>query len=71
MAGIVALLNDYRVSHNKDPLGFLNLWLYGGGLGGFNDITSGFNPGCDTPGFPAIAGWDPVRPAGLMTFDVD
>ena len=27
---------------------------------GFNDITSGSNPGCGTNGFFATEGWDPV-----------
>jgi tripeptidyl-peptidase-1 len=26
----------------------------------FNDITSGTNPGCNTNGFSASKGWDPV-----------
>ncbi|KAI9447221.1 hypothetical protein BJY52DRAFT_1228377 [Lactarius psammicola] len=29
-------------------------------LAGLNDTTSGSNPGCNTDGFSAIAGWDPV-----------
>jgi tripeptidyl-peptidase-1 len=31
---------------------------------GFNDITSGSNPGCNTNGFPATKGWDPVTGFG-------
>lgn len=30
----------------------------------FNDIVSGSNPGCDSPGFPAAKGWDPVSGLG-------
>ena len=60
-AGIISLLNDYLISKRKPPLGFLNPLLYGDGLEGFKDIISGSNPGCDTPGFSAIEGWDPVR----------
>ncbi|KAH8990978.1 subtilisin-like protein [Lactarius akahatsu] len=60
-AGIISLLNDYRISNGKAPLGFLNFWLYGTCLGGLNDITSGSNPGCNTDGFSAVPGWDPVR----------
>jgi len=60
VAGIVSLLNDYRISTGRRPLGFLNYWLYGHGLPGLNDITDGTNPGCNTDGFTAIAGWDPV-----------
>ena len=53
-------MNDFRLSHGKAPLGFLNPLIYSKGVAGFNDITSGSNPGCGTNGFPAGAGWDPV-----------
>ncbi len=56
VANIISLLNDYLLSQGKAPLGFLNPWLYGQGLAGFNDITSGSNPGCNTDGFSVIAG---------------
>ncbi|KAF8267626.1 subtilisin-like protein [Lactarius quietus] len=62
VAGIISLLNDYRLSQGKKPLGFLNPLLYGVGREGMNDIKSGSNPGCGTKGFSAITGWDPVRP---------
>ncbi|KAF8269622.1 subtilisin-like protein [Lactarius quietus] len=64
VAGIIALLNDYVISKGRPPLGFLNPRLYNEGLEGFNDITSGSNPGCDTDGFSAIVGWDPVTGIG-------
>ncbi|KAH9055378.1 subtilisin-like protein [Lactarius vividus] len=60
VAGIISLLNDFRISQGKRPLGFLNLLLYGIGRAGLNDITSGSNPGCNTNGFSAVVGWDPV-----------
>ncbi|KAH8989921.1 peptidase S8/S53 domain-containing protein [Lactarius hatsudake] len=69
VAGIIALLNDYRLYKGKPVLGFLNYWLYGSGLTGLNDITSGSNPGCNTDGFPAIVGWDPVTGLGSLNFD--
>jgi hypothetical protein len=50
-AGIVALLNDVRLSKKRPPLGFLNPLLYSNGLSGFNDITIGHNSGCGTTGF--------------------
>ncbi|KAH9010768.1 subtilisin-like protein [Lactarius hengduanensis] len=30
--GVISLLDDYQIAHGKDALGFLNPWLYGGGL---------------------------------------
>ncbi|KAH8992304.1 subtilisin-like protein [Lactarius hatsudake] len=69
-SGIVSLLNDYRLSKGKPPLGFLNYWLYDYGIAdlGLNDITSGSNPGCDTDGFSASPGWDPVTGLGTLDF---
>jgi hypothetical protein len=67
VGGIISLLNDYRISRGKPPLGFLNPWLYGGGLAGLNDITSGSNPGCGTNGFSAVVGWDPVCPSKFVS----
>ncbi|KAH9161763.1 subtilisin-like protein [Lactarius sanguifluus] len=69
VAGIISLLNDYLISQGRPPLGFLNPWLYGVGLSGLNDITSGSNPGCNTDGFPAIIGWDPVTGLGTPNFE--
>ncbi|KAH9029515.1 subtilisin-like protein [Lactarius pseudohatsudake] len=68
-AGIISLLNDYRISNGRPPLGFLNVWLYGICLGGLNDITSGSNPGCNTDGFSAVPGWDPVTGLGSLDFE--
>lgn len=56
---VVALLNDELLNAGKPVLGFLNPWLYAN-PGAFNDITSGWNPGCGTLGFEATTGWDPV-----------
>ncbi|KAI8969372.1 subtilisin-like protein [Trametes punicea] len=67
-AGVVSLLNDFRLSRGQAPLGFLNPLLYSTGAAGFNDITSGSNPGCDTNGFTAGAGWDPVTGLGTPDF---
>ncbi|KAH9029486.1 subtilisin-like protein [Lactarius pseudohatsudake] len=68
-AGIVSLLNDYRISIGRPPLGFLNLWLYGLCRPGMNDIMSGSNPGCNTDGFSAVPGWDPVTGLGSLDFE--
>ncbi|KAH9162436.1 subtilisin-like protein [Lactarius sanguifluus] len=69
VAGIISLLNDYRISQGRPPLGFLNPWLYGIARAGLNDITSGSNPGCNTNGFPAVVGWDPVTGLGSLDFE--
>jgi tripeptidyl-peptidase-1 len=71
VAGIISLINDFLLSKGKPTLGFLNPWLYNGGLKGFTDIRWGSNPGCNTPGFTAVEGWDPVRPANLYLFIFD
>ena len=74
VAGVISLLNDYRLSQGKHALGWINPWLYGDGRTGLNDITSGTNPGCGTQGFSAIEGWDPVCPPtdwlSVLTDDV-
>lgn len=67
VAGVVSLLNDIRLNKGQAPLGFLNPLIYGQFAGTLNDITKGSNPGCDTDGFPAKAGWDAVT--GLGTPD--
>jgi len=67
-AGVISLLNDFLVSQGKKPLGFLNPWIYYDASTGFNDITSGSNPGCNTTGFPAMRGWDPVTGLGTPDF---
>ncbi|CAL1715199.1 unnamed protein product [Somion occarium] len=67
-AGVIALLNDFRLSQGKASLGFLNPIIYSTGINGFNDITSGSNPGCGTNGFTARAGWDPVTGLGTPDF---
>ena len=67
VAGIISLLNDYLLASGKKPLGWLNPLLYIPGFTGLNDITSGSNSGCNTDGFSAIVGWDPVRLARLAS----
>ncbi|KAI9448945.1 subtilisin-like protein [Lactarius psammicola] len=68
VASIISLLNDYLISIDRPPLGWLNPWLYGKALGGLRDITYGSNPGCGTDGFSAIPGWDPVTGLGSPDF---
>ena len=60
-ASMVALVNEQPLDAGQPTLGFLNPLLYSSGAAAvFNDITIGNNPGCGTPGFPALPGWDPV-----------
>ncbi|VDB87353.1 unnamed protein product [Peniophora sp. CBMAI 1063] len=67
-ASVIALINSDLIAAGKPPLGFLNPWLYSTAASALNDITSGSNPGCNTNGFPAKAGWDPVTGNGSPDF---
>ncbi|KAF8958727.1 family S53 protease-like protein [Flammula alnicola] len=68
-ASVISLLNDRLIAAGKSPLGFLNPFLYSAaGAAALNDITTGDNPGCNTNGFPAKAGWDPVTGLGTPNF---
>ncbi|GJE95891.1 S53 family peptidase [Phanerochaete sordida] len=67
-ASIISLINDRLAAQGKGPLGFLNPFLYGVAASTFTDITTGDNPGCNTNGFPAVAGWDPVTGLGTPNF---
>ena len=66
-ASVISLINDQLVAKGKSPLGFLNPFLYAN-PGAFKDITSGSNPGCNTNGFKAVKGWDPVTGLGTPNF---
>ena len=75
-AGLVALLNDARLTKNKPPLGWLNPLLYSHPEA-FFDVTKGTNPGCAVnpsvgylgEGFPAATGWDPLTGLGTPYID--
>ncbi len=73
-AGIMAIVNQ-KAGHS---LGFINPALYQIGLSSkaasdFNDITSGNNTqtvkGTVVPGYPAVAGWDPITGFGTPRGD--
>jgi tripeptidyl-peptidase I len=66
-ASAISLLNDELIAAGKSPLGFLNPLLYAN-PGALNDITSGNNPGCNTSGFSAGSGWDPVTGLGSPNY---
>ncbi|TFK39451.1 peptidase S8/S53 domain-containing protein [Crucibulum laeve] len=68
VAAVFSLLNDFRLSSGKTSLGFINPLIYSTAATGFNDITSGSNPGCGTTGFTAGKGWDPVTGLGTPDF---
>ena len=63
-AAILTLVNDALIAAGKPVLGFLNPWLYSKGYTGFTDILSGSAKGCNSDGFPATKGWDPVTGFG-------
>nr|GAT54940.1 predicted protein [Mycena chlorophos] len=67
-ASVIALINDKLLAQGSSPLGFLNPFLYSTGRSALNDITSGDNPGCNTNGFSAGTGWDPVTGLGTPNF---
>lgn len=72
-AGVISLVNDYRLSKGKSALGFLNPLIYKS-PGGFNDITTGSGGGCrkgikEIKGFPAVQGWDPVTGLGTPNYE--
>jgi tripeptidyl-peptidase-1 len=79
-AGFVTLINNYRASIGKGPVGFINPALYQFAAQKkpvFNDITVGENnccagsPGsqvCCQYGFNATAGWDPLTGLGSVRF---
>ena len=64
-AAMINRINEVRLNSGKGPLGFLNPAMYASPQM-FNDITNGSNPGCDTPGFQAVPGWDPVTGLGML-----
>ncbi|KAF9027259.1 family S53 protease [Hymenopellis radicata] len=66
-ASIISLVNDRLIAAGQPVLGFLNPFIYSNPQA-FFDITSGSNPGCNTDGFPATAGWDPVTGFGTPNF---
>jgi len=74
-AGVVSLLNEWRLNNGKTPLGFLNPTLYtmaAAQPNTFNDIVGGDNRctigQCCKYGFGAITGWDPVSGLGTPNY---
>ncbi|KAI4199992.1 MAG: hypothetical protein LQ350_004254 [Teloschistes chrysophthalmus] len=67
VGSIFTLINEARLAQGKGTIGFVNPTLYMN-PGAFNDITSGGNRGCGTPGFESVSGWDPVTGLGTPNF---
>ncbi|EJF64904.1 subtilisin-like protein [Dichomitus squalens] len=68
-ASFVASVNDARIAAGKRTVGWINPALYSREFAHvYNDITNGTNPGCQTEGFPAAPGWDPVTGLGTLNF---
>ncbi|KAJ6578646.1 subtilisin-like protein [Mycena vulgaris] len=68
-AAVIAAVNDARIAAGKSTVGFINPALYSDAFAGaFNDVVVGSNPGCQTQGFPAAPGWDPVSGLGTPNF---
>ncbi|KAL1985429.1 hypothetical protein VTN96DRAFT_7872 [Rasamsonia emersonii] len=66
-ASILTRINEERLAQNKSTVGFVNPILYAHPEV-FHDITSGNNPGCNTNGFNASVGWDPVTGLGTPNY---
>ncbi|KAI0629798.1 subtilisin-like protein [Trametes polyzona] len=71
VGSMITLINDARITAGKGPVGFINPALYSDAFAdSFHDITTGNNPGCNTDGFNATEGWDPVTGLGTPNFTV-
>ncbi|KAK0625146.1 alkaline serine protease [Bombardia bombarda] len=62
-AAMLTLVNEERIKLGKRTIGFVNPILYAHPEI-FNDVTVGSNPACDSTGFLAAPGWDPVSGLG-------
>ncbi|KAI5299793.1 hypothetical protein KEM55_001732 [Ascosphaera atra] len=66
IASIINMINEERLAKGMPTVGFINPILYAHPEV-FNDVKQGDNAGCNTTGFHAVEGWDPVT--GLGTPD--
>lgn len=66
-AAIITRINEERIAVGKGPVGFVNPTLYAHPEM-FHDITTGTNPGCNTNGFSAAKGWDPLTGLGTPVY---
>lgn len=66
-ASIVNRINEERLNAGKKTIGFINPALYSNPQI-LNDIKNGSNPNCNTNGFSAVEGWDPVSGLGTPNY---
>ncbi|CAG8908338.1 unnamed protein product [Penicillium nalgiovense] len=66
-AAILTRINEERLAAGKSTVGFVNPVLYAHPEA-FFDVTTGSNPGCNTDGFSAAEGWDPVTGLGTPNY---
>ncbi|KAI0018743.1 subtilisin-like protein [Xylariomycetidae sp. FL0641] len=64
---VLTLVNEERLRAGKSTVGFVHPVLYAHPEV-FNDVTQGSNEGCDTGGFVASEGWDPVSGLGSPNY---
>lgn len=65
--GLITRINSFRLNAGKKPVGFINPTLYQHPEV-FDDVTVGNNPGCNTAGFSAVEGWDPITGLGTPNY---
>ncbi|KAJ5164123.1 uncharacterized protein N7500_005953 [Penicillium coprophilum] len=66
-AAVITLINERRLAANKSTVGFVHPVLYAHPEV-FTDITDGNNTACNSTGFLAATGWDPVSGLGTPIF---
>jgi tripeptidyl-peptidase-1 len=66
-AALLTRINEERLAAGKSTVGFVNPTLYAHPEV-LNDVTVGSNPGCNTNGFAAAKGWDPVTGLGTPNY---
>jgi tripeptidyl-peptidase-1 len=64
---LINRINEERLAAGEPTVGFVNPTLYAN-PGIMHDIATGNNPGCNTNGFSASTGWDPVTGLGTPNY---
>jgi tripeptidyl-peptidase I len=67
IAAIFNRINEERLSRGMSPVGWVHPTIYAHPEA-FHDITVGNNSGCNTEGFVASKGWDPVTGLGTPNY---